>query len=375
MPSRSRCNSFRKRTAFRPEHENVLCRVHVAVVDRSAISTFPSSYSAACDTFRASDASAFGTGAGSPCFGNDFAHTAKRNRFVRQHVLEHRPACVMHGLRHASLSKLRRAHVSDVNSGVLTRDARRNAVKIVAPLACDFGRYSPCSGFLTALLVKGELGFGVPVEGWHFDSFASGQRGEGFQAKVDSYCPASTPLGFRDLHGDVGVPAAPCVHGQGPGTEIRAGRQRARQPQGISLAAEPQSVSVQFCALGKRSNRNPVQVAPVRPEAWRSRKRRAPRHVKASADLMQCIGMHSEFGCRAFHQVGQREGSWAPHVAPGSPTVMRPPVNFATVVPDEIHRSRLIAERAPTRCSSVFQTIAVGQNHNAESMQSSVVSQ
>lgn len=128
-------------------------------MQRPAVGTSKMPYSKSCDTFRPAlrQRTARATGLGSPTFGNYFAFAAKRNRFVRQHVTEHRPACVTNGFRHFGAFEAGRIHISDVNLRMVTSDlARFNVEEMLAPVG-DLGRQGAGADLLPARLVHRQL--------------------------------------------------------------------------------------------------------------------------------------------------------------------------------------------------------------------------
>ena len=79
--------SFCKRLTS--QTENVSGRVHVTVMNRSAIATDPFSYSKAFQSLRTADAFAFGTDLSAEVFGGVHEHRCARNRLIPQHVARH----------------------------------------------------------------------------------------------------------------------------------------------------------------------------------------------------------------------------------------------------------------------------------------------
>src|SRR5215510_7208378 len=85
---------------------------------RSAtVRTSPVPHSKAYDTFRASDASAVGTGLGSPFLADDFESNSVPQGFIAELLPEHRPAGVEHGFCHPRLRQSGRVHVADNHTG------------------------------------------------------------------------------------------------------------------------------------------------------------------------------------------------------------------------------------------------------------------
>src|SRR4051812_3061982 len=85
--------------------ENVQCSILVTVMNSTAISALPCSYSDSCDTFGATDASAIRTGTGSIGLFDFLIPATTRNRFVVEHQSEVRPSGIKYRLCHFSLGK------------------------------------------------------------------------------------------------------------------------------------------------------------------------------------------------------------------------------------------------------------------------------
>jgi hypothetical protein len=86
--------------------------------------------------------------------GNDAHHTAGRNRLVRQQVGEHRPAGVVHGLRHVCLRQLLRAHICEVDLRAMRTKPRDITWEEMPTPVGDFRRTRPCANLLPAPFSK-----------------------------------------------------------------------------------------------------------------------------------------------------------------------------------------------------------------------------
>src|SRR5262249_5312043 len=101
---------------------------------RSAtVRTSPVPHSKACDTFRASDASAVGTGLGSPLQPADYDGMPVPQGFITELLPEHRPAGVEHGFCNPRLRQSGRVHVADNHTAMLAHEPRRFLMQKMLP--------------------------------------------------------------------------------------------------------------------------------------------------------------------------------------------------------------------------------------------------
>src|SRR5499427_10442342 len=101
---------------------------------RSAtLRTSPVPHSKACDTFRASDASAVGTGLGSPFLADDLESNSVPQGFIAELLPQHRPAGVEHGFCHPRLRQSGRVHVTDNHTAMLAHKPRRFLMQKMLP--------------------------------------------------------------------------------------------------------------------------------------------------------------------------------------------------------------------------------------------------
>ena len=114
------------------------------------------------NTFRFCDAAhraAARTGLGSPAFGDDFAFAAKRNRFVRQHLAEHRPARVRTDFAILVLLELGGVHVANENLRIVASDLRRRHMQEMLSPVGDFRRQGAGARPSGRALKQGQISF------------------------------------------------------------------------------------------------------------------------------------------------------------------------------------------------------------------------
>jgi hypothetical protein len=144
-------------TTLSTQRKNVSCGVNVTVMDRAA-TTSPLSYSNLCDTFRAAAYTARRTQLGSPSFVNLDITRSVPAGLIAEHVTEHRPASVIHGLCHPRLTKLGRVHIADDDQFVLASNLGARLMQMVLSRIDDFSVNS-----LGAAFVAGALRYRKPV--------------------------------------------------------------------------------------------------------------------------------------------------------------------------------------------------------------------
>jgi hypothetical protein len=98
-----------------PERKNILCRVNIAVVSNTAL-TSPFSYSQAYSTFRTVLArAATRAGLGGVSFVDDFKNYASVSAFIFQHCFQGRPASIQNRLGHLGFDQFLTTYVTNEN--------------------------------------------------------------------------------------------------------------------------------------------------------------------------------------------------------------------------------------------------------------------
>lgn len=131
--------SLNRRLAFQPDPENVPSRVHVAVVARATVGTIPRSYSDPCDTLRASDASAIGTGSGRESFIDNYKRGLMPSGFIGKLRFQYSPTRIQNGFRHRGLCELSSTDVADANQIVFAGYSARLIMKMMPARIGDLG--------------------------------------------------------------------------------------------------------------------------------------------------------------------------------------------------------------------------------------------
>ena len=191
--------------------ENINGSIYVTIMNRSAITTLPFSYSKTCDTFRplGRQGAAARTGLGGKSFIDFLEHSAMPNGLVRELVAECRPACIIDGLCHAGLGESCRIDVANGDVVELVHDAMREFVNEVAAAGGDL-----CVNLLGLTLLTGPLSlseeiFECSIVARVVDLLAGGKRSEIFEPKIysDTRSDGARKI-FFDLNGNVQIPVA-----------------------------------------------------------------------------------------------------------------------------------------------------------------------
>src|SRR6201987_6242021 len=119
--------SFCKRLSTQPGRADILRCVDVTIMRRPTARAYPLPYSKICDTFRPRrrEIPARRTDLGTTRFVHFRVLHPVPACLVAEHSSEGRPARVVHRLCHPCTAKLRTGNVPDINSPMLTHDARR----------------------------------------------------------------------------------------------------------------------------------------------------------------------------------------------------------------------------------------------------------
>ena len=184
-PSRAE-DSFCKTAMSR--REDIVSCIDVTIVNRSAHSALPSSYSKIFPAFRASAAFTHAAGLGGKRFIDFGKPHACVSAFVQQHGSKCAPTGIEHRLGLSSLCKSRGIYVADEDRTVRLDQAGAQLVqKIFAPIR-DLGVNRAGSVSMAAALCAGQYGFQVAVKAISLDRRQRliTERGKGPQSQIDS---------------------------------------------------------------------------------------------------------------------------------------------------------------------------------------------
>lgn len=345
-------DSLSRRRTFPPEY--VSRCVHVAVVDRSAIAALPHSYFQTLSAFRAADASAVRTGLRAVPFVGLNVLSPVRNRFVAEHVAEHRPAGIAYGATRKRTLHGLAVHVTDDDPSKLAHEADRLLVQMMAARVRDLRRDSPCPAFLARSLRPGESR-SAPIKMARVgDLGAIGERRKIFQTKIHADRTSAAVHGFRHLAREVEIPPAAGILAEAAGTDVC--RNWATKPQAVRAAEHANAVSGRMDYFIAVRERNPSKRPPATP-ARASSYGLTCAHEQA-ARFRNGFRWNAKFFAttgRQLHQVVGRRPTPVP--------LPRMFLHVAAIVPDEIDGPRHARQTALS--GPRFDAIAVGQNHTA----------
>lgn len=198
-----------------PQSENVQRGIHVAVENRTTLTTHPFSDPKTLSTFRAAHGTAVGTGLGCEAFRHFTVHHLPRHRFVFKKVTEHRPSGVIDGFGHVRFGQFGTGHVA--NDDQFTRFCQpvgRFMQKVLASVG-DFGmEISRLSGATFALVFRDPLLLGA-IPARRFDPAAIRTGRQRLQAQINTYVPLAGSYGFLwRVANEIDIPAAPRILGE-----------------------------------------------------------------------------------------------------------------------------------------------------------------
>ena len=187
----------------------------------------PSPYSKACDTFRPriGQGAAIRAGLGGQSLVHFLKPSAMLNSLVRQLTTEGRPTRIKNRLGHVGFGKPGSRHITHRNQIELKHDAGAEFVQeIIAPVG-GLGVYCTSPSHLVSALDNGQGLFSIPVLARCGNRLSIGQRGEVFEAEVNTNATSDRTLyAVEHFDADVQKPVAPSVLGEvGTVLDRRAG--------------------------------------------------------------------------------------------------------------------------------------------------------
>ena len=321
------------------------------------MSASPLPYSKTCDTFRAADCTAIGTGLGRETFVDDFERDSVPQGFVAEHLAERRPAGIKHGFCHPRLRQVGRIHVADDNVAVLAHDPRRLFMQEMSPAVFRFRMQRRRAALLSALLRQCEPLFVTPVKRRHFDLAPVAQHGEVFESEIDGNSRPGLRGGFSNLDLNVEIPTPTGVLAKTRGLDFGIIGDAARIPESV-FAAEDDDNSAPIVNAERAGGIewNPAETALLA---------RAPRGIarlcKLPSNRRKSIAVDAKINARARHQPAKIKPTWPARDRPRTPAALSFALGRTAKVPGIIDRTR----HAPQILGAgfVLDAIAVGKDH------------
>ena len=303
-------------------------------------------YSETCDTFRAADCTAAGTGSGSVSFvGLDVAGSVPSG-FVFEHAAERGPASVEYGFCHPRLGQFRRAHIADDDQFVFTSNPRGLLVKVVTPRVGDLGVDRLDASLVPGPLRNSKLGLVSAVVFERRNAGAVRADGQRLESEVD----ADVARAGREIVGNLtlkaDIPTTSRVLRKA--ATLEGASDLARLPE-VELALEIGAVrAVDFHST--RNKRHPAERS-LRAAAGTPAQMPAigvPLGGVLAADRLHGIGVETEFAA-ARAQLDQVEGARPLGGASGLPAGLGLALDLVAVVPDLIACEGVPGEVLPDR--------------------------
>ena len=253
--------------------EDILSCIDVTIMDRSANTALPSSYSKTLPAFRAGAAVTHAAGLSGKRFVDFLEPHACVSAFVLQHGSKCTPPRIEHRLRLSSLSQGRGIHVADENCTVASHEAGAQLVQEIFSAVPRFGVNRPGTvSFVRPLrAAQGRLKVAVKALGIDRRHTRVTEGRQSLQSQINSearnraiedrLCGRLISLARRSRkvgHADIQIPASPTVFAEVTGTQIKSAQAKA-VPQ-----REPASCEIDLpCVVAKRSDLegNPAQRA------------------------------------------------------------------------------------------------------------------
>lgn len=341
------------RLTFQPDTENVLSRVYVPIVGRSAVRTNPVPYSKRAYTFRAAAriTPAARTHLGSKSLIGFNVRSSVPAGLVAEHRPERRPACIQNGFSHSGFSKLGWLHIADNDQTISTRNLCAFNMKMmparIGNLCVDGSR----ALFITRPLSLAESSFIFSIMLHGGNRLARGERCQSLQTKVYTHRAIALRRHFLDLTVKAYIPAATSVLDDGGG--LNNTLNVSRIPNTEALAVINKSPAI--CANGTPTGRNPSQAFNAAPKSWTFTTCIAA-NGKLPANFTNRIASYCQETFRTYgklYQVKMRR--------PLSTKAFSFLLNLATVIPHEINISRIAQKLVAAR--PIFNPVFIGDDH------------
>lgn len=343
------------RLMLQPDAENIAGGVHIAIVRRSAVRAFPSSYSKRAHTFRTAGGNGPAARArlGTVSLVSFDIHRLPSGSFVTQHLSECRPARVEHGFSHPRLGEAGSIHIANDDQTVLSSDPGGLLVEVVTARVRDLRMDRTDAPLVASPLRNRELGFVLPVVPQGENLSAVAQRGEVLQAKVDADDPVPNREVISDLALECDVPTPASI------LDKTAALKFALQIAGFPKSDMPLQINCGVTFDFRRSlcHRNPAQrpSSPMRVSKPRATAMLITRTRKLSADFIHGNRMDTEIGGEASCQFVKINCGWPSDSWVSCASALGFALSGYAEIPDSIARGRMTAKEPVPALHSIFE--------------------
>lgn len=365
--TRLRGDCLNRRATFRPDTENVSSGVHVAIMQRAAVRAFPPSYSERAHTFRAAcgDRPASRARPGSISLVDFRVFNSVPNGLVAEHFAERRPTSIQHRLRHSGFDEFRCRYVPDNDALVGSHQIGGHFVQMVASsvrdLGVDRGYAAPVARALRNSEPSG-IPFDVPQVR---DCLAVTSGRQRFKPEVDADLSGAVRANLIRLKQNVEVPPTAGITGKSERLRLGVAGQIARPPKAIVPLAKSRPPPIQEKTIVCVQRRNPVEILACASPSRASLLGVSRRH-ELTTDCVDGDRQNSQFLTGSRSQSNKIEKRRPPAALARQsclPSTLGLSLDLAAIIPDEIDRRRLSTERPLRRGRAVFDSVAVGQDH------------
>ena len=337
------------RLTFQPDTENVLSRVHVPIMVRSAVAAHPASYSKRAHTFRTTDGNTPAARArlGSPSFVSFDVASVVPSGLIRKLATECRPSRVEHGFCHPCLSELCRIHIADDDQFVFTNKPRGLFVKVMATRVGDLGMDRVDAPLVMGALRHGELRLVSPIVLQGGNGVAVAARRERLKPKINSDLTITSRKIVIDLALESDIPAPPSVLREAAALDGTADVARAPEVEGALHIGDASAVDLH----GAIDKRNPAE-STLRAAAGAKTRTMlvlVARNHELAADGLHGVGMQSKLATGPGAEFDKIECARPARLSASLPTGLRLALDLAAIVPNLITSPRMAVQVLPDR--------------------------
>jgi len=308
--------SSNERLMFQPDAKNIASRIHVPIMRRSAVTTFPTPYSKRAHTFGAAEGNSPAARArlGTVSLVSFDKHRSMPSGLVLEHMSELTPPSVKHGLSHPCFAESGSVHIADDDQLIFSDDPNGLFVEMVAPGAGNLRMDCLDPAFFIGSLRDPKRRFILAVVAERRYLLAARKCREVFQAKINTH----RTIAGRQIVGNFAleyhIPATSRVLSKTPGTVLAD--HFSRLPKGKAPLEIDRAIIDEFGGAGYE--RDPAE------RAFRTKthaKARAPlmlipRLGKLPADLPDCVRMYSKGSAATGSQFDQLKLSRPKNIQP-----------------------------------------------------------